>query len=138
MFTCGSVSGCVTACALIYSCLDCILSHSHVNDDTKGPRASTCRKGSSRNSFLEAGQTADPSSSVSLVQEEWHSAQCRKSSHSKSSVSDSCRVLSESWVRRLEQRELQLVPDLGISWTHTHCVIEAIKMIINLFLICDL
>ena len=50
------------------------------------------------------------------MQEERHSAQCRKSSQSTSSVSDSCRVLSESAARRDEQRELELVPDLGASW----------------------
>lgn len=52
---------------------------------------------------------------VSEVQDDLHSAQCRKSSHIRSSVSDSCRVLSESWVLRLEHLELQLVPDLGTS-----------------------
>lgn len=52
--------------------------------------------------------------SVSLVQEERHSAQCSRSSHSTSSVSDSGLVLSESCLE-LEQRELQLVPDLGAS-----------------------
>lgn len=55
-------------------------------------------------------------SPVSDVQDDRHSAQCRKSSHIRSSVSDSCRVLSESWVLRLEHLELQLVPDLGTSW----------------------
>lgn len=49
----------------------------------------TCKNGSSLYSFLELELIADPSASVSLVQEEWHSAQCRKSSHSTSSVSDS-------------------------------------------------
>ncbi len=56
---------------------------------------------------------------VSEVQDDLHSAQCRKSSHIRSSVSDSCRVLSESCVLRLEHLELQLVPDLGTSW-QTH------------------
>ncbi|XP_052472139.1 protein PHTF2-like [Carassius gibelio] len=61
---------------------------------------------------------ADPSASVSLEQEERHSAQCRKSSHRTSSVSDSCRALSESCVLELEHRELQL------SCASTHHLIK--------------
>lgn len=49
------------------------------------------------------------------MQDDRHSAQCRKSSHIRSSVSDSCLVLSESCVLRLEHLELQLVPDFGTS-----------------------
>lgn len=72
-------------------------------------------KGSSLYSFFTHGLIWGFSTSDSLVQDDRHSAQCNKSSHNTSSVSDSGLVLSESCLE-LEQRELQLVPDLGASW----------------------
>lgn len=59
---------------------------------------------------------ASGTSPVSDVHDDLHSARCRKSSHIRSSVSDSGLALSESCVLWLELRELRPVPCLVASW----------------------